>query len=713
MGTPSINAYWPLGNNGQDLAPGGSHPVSSFNGSTTTVQCGPFANKGSRLVGGNLSTDYIDCGQNVTIREKSTTSFWIKWVNLQTGGDGGYAHGIISRRDPGSVNGTFQVYYIDSRGTESIRVSFRDSTTFRLKSANITTPLIADKWYHFAITFDARTAGNTNFYLNGKKLDISSDQVQTEAWVDTPGSTNIRIGYSANSANNFNGYISEVALIGRLLSADEIKSYYDSCINPTKPRLALQTPFLGYTGAITEAATATDTIEGHQVTKWSSITEAAIAEDSVTGRNTYHHPLVIEVAQAADIIDAYNISKNIHLTETAIAQDSATIRSSSSWPTVIETAIASDTIAANFEFTRSVTEEATALDSVIGVIPKWLELTEGAVATDTLAFQHTYTSAAHSGFYTIYLAGRIRATIFQKYRQDYDCTEKVFIQPVRETYTVWISVRLLARQLNTIENVHLWPTARQTYDLTYRAIFRRTWAGGLHKFTYNILQYTAMSTRQYTQLWEKTPVSIKKREFYIVRDNDNLTENISYTYQVWLDSANVTSKVKTCQVNYSLSQYTGECSIVWADPTMYTSLDPLTNMGAARLEVYTAFRGLALVKQGTFMIEKRSVSIDNTKTYPTSWGRTLTAKLASPHALPITKSWDNDTKALTIALEVMQMSQPTITLLWQIADYTILGGNFVATSEEPISLIGRLAAPLGGIVTTNKLGNLVVRYQYV
>lgn len=710
-----IHGYWPLGNNGLDLSSGGGHPVSSFNGSTTTVLTGPFANKGSRLISGGTS-DYIDCGQGNSLRPASTISFWIKWINFQTGADGGYAHNIISRRDASAVDGSFYIYYIDSRGgspANTISFGFRNSSTWYLKRSSALS-LIEDRWYHVALTFDllSSAAGSAMFYLDGNPVGVGTNEAAA-AWTQSPASTNLRFGYSANAASNFNGRLSEVAIIGRILTPVEISNYYKSCVASPVARLALTPPFLGYPELVAEAATAADSISAYLSTKWATLVEAATAADVVAIRNTHHHPSVTESATATDSVDLYHASKNRHITETALASDVLSARVSTFWPTVTETAHAADAISGSFVFYRSVVEEALASDTTIGRIPKEAVVLETGLATDALAFHHTYVSTSKSGIYKLYINSVIRTTLFIKYRQDYDCTEKVFCAPETSTYTVWQTVRQSYRQSYGIEMVHVPVNYRQNYDLAVTAIFRRNWNGGLQAFAYNIREPFSFNSAQFYNVTERTEVRISQREYYTVRLNDNYTENVSYAYKVMLDGLDYTGKVKSLTFNYSLSQYTGECSVVWVDPQMYSQLDPLTGMGTARVEIYTGHYGSNLVLQGRFLIEKRSTEIDASKAYPTTWGRTITARLASPHSLPITKTWMYDTRALSIALEIMQLSDPSIQLNWQVTDYDVLGGNFVAAGEEPMTLLTKLAEPLGAIVTTNKLGEVVVRYQYV
>lgn len=714
MANASLYAYWPLGESGVDLSGRGKH--GTFYGSSATKQRGPFGNKGSRLFSGGTN-DYVDFGNNVGFADKGTVSFWIKWVNRQSGGDASYQHNLISKRDgAGTITGSIGVYFNDNRAaTECFTLSFRDSTTNWAKRSPALNGLLADDvWYHVALVYDLKTTGNTHYYLNGRRLQggLQIDGVTTETWVETP-TTASRIGYSANFGASVNAYVSEVAFINARLQDEQILDYYNSCVgHKTTARIPVTTIEVP-SSDISETAYAADAVTASLSTFWPVAAETAIAEDTVEARNTYHHPAASELAEASDSVIAYLLTKNVSLTETGFASDTLEYRVSSHWAVVDETAVAADAVDKSVTVDKTINEVAEAADDVFGVIPKWLEIDEAATASDELTFEHIYISTPKYGTYKLSLTGYIRTTLFLKYQQKYNCAEKVFCPSARQNYTVWETVWQRYAQGYGLEMTHVPISYRQTYDLVTTAIFRKNWSGGLQAFTYNIREPFVFSSRQFNDINERTRVDLRQRVFYTVRENDDYTENVSYNYRVMLDGLDFTDKVKSLSYNYSLEQYTGECSITWADPQMYAQLDPLSSMGTVRIEVYTGHYGFPLTLQGRFLIEKRSTEIDASKAYPTTWGRTITARLASPHSLPITKTWMYDTKALSIALEVMQLSDPAIQLNWQVTDYDVLGGNFVAAGDEPITLLTKLAEPLGAIVTTNKQGQIVVRYRYV
>jgi hypothetical protein len=190
----------------------------------------------------------------------------------------------------------------------------------------------------------------------------------------------------------------------------------------------------------------------------------------------------------------------------------------------------------------------------------------------------------------------------------------------------------------------------------------------------------------------------------------------SYTYQILLDDIDVTAKVASCKITYGIDKYCGEVDITWADYTMFDLVDCSNitqNFMHERLTVYTSRNGEPAVCQGTFFLEKRGTSATFDKIGLTSWGRTRPAVLSMPYSKPMTKTWDDDTTALAIATEIVATASLPVTLSWEIMDYRVLGGNMIAEAEEPISIISKLAAPVGGILTSDKSGVLRVMYRYV
>lgn len=79
-------------------------------------------------------------------------------------------------------------------------------------------PISAGRWYHVVYTFDGSTGGN--LYINGS-LDNTGTSAQ-----NTTNYNNVRIGDRGPSTDVLNGYIREVRIYNKVLSASEALKLY-------------------------------------------------------------------------------------------------------------------------------------------------------------------------------------------------------------------------------------------------------------------------------------------------------------------------------------------------------------------------------------------------------------------------------------------------------------------------------------------------------
>ncbi len=78
-------------------------------------------------------------------------------------------------------------------------------------------PLLAETWYHIALTYDANGSGTMRTYINGTL------QHQANEANDTPGSATFMIGRRSDVTNkDFNGYLDDLAFYDRVLTGQEI-----------------------------------------------------------------------------------------------------------------------------------------------------------------------------------------------------------------------------------------------------------------------------------------------------------------------------------------------------------------------------------------------------------------------------------------------------------------------------------------------------------
>ena len=113
----------------------------------------------------------------------------------------------------GDNTGSLTIY----ANSTSVNVSRKDASVVATYSGT----LAANTWTHIAVTVSGGTV--TKLYINGS---LAASGTAGSAYA-TP--TYFMVGsYATSGSNNINGYIDDVASIGRVLTADEIASIYNS-----------------------------------------------------------------------------------------------------------------------------------------------------------------------------------------------------------------------------------------------------------------------------------------------------------------------------------------------------------------------------------------------------------------------------------------------------------------------------------------------------
>jgi hypothetical protein len=284
---------------------------------------------------------------------------------------------------------------------------------------------------------------------------------------------------------------------------------------------------------------------------------------------------------------------------------------------------------------------------------------------------------------------------------EYDSTNTV---PTTQTFTHSILT-------GTVGVVQVTQTFINGFSTT--SSFVNDWDNNVQWFTNSILSDTTGITQELSNsLLTYNPVATSQIISFSILSAYEF-ESMTPTYQILLDGIDISQKVLSCNITYNRSNFVGECSIVWKDWTIFNNIDCsdyTKNYAVERIEVKTRLEDTDdWTSHGTFFIEKRDTAMSVDEILPTSWGRNKPAILSEPFAQTITKTWDYDTTAKSIALEVIN---GLCELDWQIMDYPVYTGRFSANKERPIAILNRLAQVLGAIVTTDKSGRVRVIYEW-
>ena len=263
------------------------------------------------------------------------------------------------------------------------------------------------------------------------------------------------------------------------------------------------------------------------------------------------------------------------------------------------------------------------------------------------------------------------------------------------------------------------------YSLMPFVEFFKTFYRSVNAFGYNLRsEVQEVELIHAYNILQKDPIEKSQTLHYHLMYSDSQisptipTTITQYYVQIFLDGEDVTSFVSNCSINYAKGNFTGECTIKFADPSFYRRIDcadMATNYERERIEVKTRITGQPDWEvQGRFFIEKRDTSLSaDGGVEPTCWGRTRTAKLDRPYAKTISKTWEAVTYAKDVAREIINGTAPDIVLRWEVLNYKIYQYRLSLSGATPIEALSQLASPLGAVVSTSKAGELIVHYQWV
>ena len=196
----------------QDLSMNGNHGTLNNFAYPPTVASG--WNPGKVGVGLNFdgTNDYVNCGNQASLKFNSTQSFTIQWMSKRNTADAGER--IIKR--------AHNYYGWSGAGT------YLMTTYDGINSAVVTVPMGVDVWGTFTFVFD-RGSGILSGYVNGI-LEDTDNTLNTVGYVFNNDPLLIG-GVPGTPAKHFNGHISYVRIMNRAWSAKEVRDY---AMNPWK-----------------------------------------------------------------------------------------------------------------------------------------------------------------------------------------------------------------------------------------------------------------------------------------------------------------------------------------------------------------------------------------------------------------------------------------------------------------------------------------------
>lgn len=151
------------------------------------------------------SDDYVMCGS--LLPSSYTKEAWIYIENL------GLQNNIIS----GGISDGRHAFWVPNTNASKLSAGHNGSWN----AVQDTTPLLANTWYHVAVTYDAITT-TMKLYKNGNLVATNTNVPQV-----LNGNV-VRLGSFDNGANLFNGKMDEIRIWDRVLTACEIQYNKDA-----------------------------------------------------------------------------------------------------------------------------------------------------------------------------------------------------------------------------------------------------------------------------------------------------------------------------------------------------------------------------------------------------------------------------------------------------------------------------------------------------
>lgn len=190
---------------------------ASNNGTDTTMSYGE--NYGRYTQGANFNgTGYITYGAKIIPTGAKTVAFWMKSSAATT-----FAYLIGQSADAGTQYG-FSVY-VNEGSDGKLKFVVTKANVQRVLSITTAASVADGNWHFVACVWDGTTnAGAAKLYID---LNSAITATATSTETTTP-TNNLKIGAApGGSTNPYTGYLDEVSIFSRALTADEVTRLYN------------------------------------------------------------------------------------------------------------------------------------------------------------------------------------------------------------------------------------------------------------------------------------------------------------------------------------------------------------------------------------------------------------------------------------------------------------------------------------------------------
>ncbi|MCX7834832.1 MAG: choice-of-anchor D domain-containing protein [bacterium] len=207
--TSGLLAYYPFTGNANDAS--GNNVHLTIDGPSISNDRYAFSNRCYYF--DSVDKMYATVGSSFSV-SNLTIAFWI-----QPTGPGVSNPRIVKVGTPGGAGNYYEVSLIGTGSPRSLTFNAIGSSSFQLTTGG--------PWQHVAITYDG---SYVRYYLNGSL----SNSVAYSGTLGSFSSAKLTIGYNDNNNDYFNGFLDEIRIYNRALTASEIYQ----CYSPTNGLLA-------------------------------------------------------------------------------------------------------------------------------------------------------------------------------------------------------------------------------------------------------------------------------------------------------------------------------------------------------------------------------------------------------------------------------------------------------------------------------------------
>lgn len=185
---------------------------------------------------------------------------------------------------------------------------------------------------------------------------------------------------------------------------------------------------------------------------------------------------------------------------------------------------------------------------------------------------------------------------------------------------------------------------------------------------------------------------------------------MSTPVNITIDNKTVLDDIVSCEIQQREGQFCTTVSLQFSSKTFWALCDPAINFGELRIKV--------IIGNTTyeFLAEERDSNVSVSGVAFSVWGRSKQALLARPYSQNINDTDDtshpwqtgNTTASAIIAYIITNYCPYSVTVTWNVGNFSVYEGTFSVSNQAPIDVISSLANVIGAELKANADGSLSI-----